>query len=472
MQALTEKSNPIAGYIAPISLLAKSVSPARKQVCSFGSASRLAPSALLSRRCTPAPSQGAAPSAPSASAAASASAAPKDTKLACGSGVSALPDTAEAATAAVAAARADLPPGASATLAIVSATSDRGGDAVVTALKEALGDVPFVGATSSGAVLTPDGPLMGGISVMLLCSEGSFATASCEYGVGVLESSTKAAEELLASVGGKTVKAVYMAASPGNEEQVMSGIQSVFGADVPVVGGSAADNDLSGSWCIFHNGAVFGTGVAMFAIAGDNVKVGACLSSPYTPTEKSMTVTGADGRTLLTLDDKPAADMLFDAVGDAIEAEYEDGGMILGPMSTRPFALKRGDDHLAVHVAGIEQPIGSVNLFAEAAVGDKLVKMDNAGGGDSAKAAGIAIEESFKGAMEAGGLSDPSAALLIYCGGLGIAVGDKLVGNLTDNFAGLPLPKAALGVNAFGEQGPCGSANQHRNLSVGMLLLE
>lgn len=394
--------------------------------------------------------------------------------LACGSGVSNLKNTSKAAKEAVAHALAALPEGRVPDLAIVSATSDRGGGVIVNAFKLALGKIPFIGSTTCGFVLTPDGPVERGMSVMLLSSPGSFATASAEFeSDDVSVAVTTAAKELKAKVDGKPVKAVYMTASPGKEETIMRSIHEVFGNEVPVVGGSAADDDVSGMWRIFAEGRRFPAGVAMLAIAGDDVKVGACVNAPYTPSEKTMTVTGAEGRKLLTLNDRPAADVIHQAVGYPIYFEHKNGGVILGPMSKRPYALKRNDGYLSVHIASIDQPSGSVNLFAEAAVGDELVQMENVGGGDSASAAGIAIEESFKGAMEAGGIETPAAAFLVYCGGLGIAVGDKLEGNLTGNFASLPLPAAAVGVSAFGEQGPSkGGMSQHWNLAVGMLLLE
>lgn len=443
-----------------------------------GEPARAASAATLSKPVTVAAPKVSAPAAKAAAAAPKAApakpAVSRGPPLACGSGVSNHKNTSKAAKEAVASALAALPEGCVPDLAIVSATSDRGGGVIVNAFKLALGKIPFIGSTTCGSVLTPDGPVERGMSVMLLSSPGSFATASAEFGSGDVSATvTTAAKELKEKVDGKPVKAVYMTASPGNEETIMRSIHEVFGDEVPIVGGSAADEEVSGMWRIFAEGRRFPAGVAMLAIAGDAVKAGACITAPYTPSEKSMTVTGAEGRKLLTLNDRPAADVLHQAVGYPIYFEYKNGGAILGPMSKRPFALKRNDEYLSVHVASIEQPSGAVNLFAEAAVGDELVQMENVGGGDSACAAGIAIEESFKGAMEAGGIETPKAAFLVYCGGLGIAVGDKLEGNMTGNFASLPLPAAAVGVNAFGEQGPSkDGTSQHCNLAVGMLLLE
>lgn len=401
-------------------------------------------------------------------------------KLAAGSGVSTLDDTTAAATAAVAAAKASLG-SAEPCLAIVGATTDRDGAEVSKALKVALGVTPFVGATSCGAVLTPGGPVANGVSVLLLGGKPeSFVTASAIFkdGASIADGSADAATQLKEAAGSEQVTTVYIMATPGNEEDVMRGVSSVMGDDVAIVGGSAADNDVSGSWSVFHDGTTAGAGVVMFGVCGSDVKAGACLASPYTPTENKVKVTKAEGRLMMTLKDLPAADVMHDLVGDAISKEYEEGGMVLGPMSTRPYALQRGDDYLAIHVAAINQPEKSVLAFAEANEGDYLVEMANEGGGDSAKAAGEAIRTAYTNAKRNGGISgSPSAALLIYCGGLGIAVGDALRENLTSDLAGLPgLPEACVGFTAFGEQGPVdlstGIGNQHRNLSVGMLVLE
>lgn len=64
----------------------------------------------------------------------------------------------------------------------------------------------------------------------------------------------------------------------------------------------------------------------------------------------------------------------------------------------------------------------------------------------------------------------PKAALLVYCGGMAIAVGDKLdeglKGPLMAATAGVPV----LGMTCFGEQGVCGEAgNVQRNLSMGVI---
>jgi hypothetical protein len=407
--------------------------------------------------------------------------------LSSGLGVSDLADTARAVAAAVTAARNALGAGPRPTLAVVSATAERDLDEVARLFHEELQGVPSVGATSCASVLTVEGPVDRGISVLLLSADtGSFATASAAIAGDSPEAAYEAGwaaartlREASANYGG--AKAVYMTATPGHEEHVLRGIHDVLGTTMPVVGGSAADNDATGNWAVFHSGTAYRAGVSLFSIAAD-VSVGAAMFTPYLETTRSAVVTETNGRKIVRLDGLPAVDVIYSFVGDAIASKYKEGGMIIRQTSTFPMALRRlGSDqtihHISAHAAFIHQPEGSVSFFAEAKVGDTLIVMENTDGRCSAGAAGWAIRSAFESAKTNGGLRNPSCCLLVYCGGLAIAVGDGLADNMRDDFASI-APKSAIGLTAYGEQGPLRSSlgdyssNQHCNLAISMLLLE
>jgi hypothetical protein len=407
--------------------------------------------------------------------------------LASGVGVSSVPETGAAVAAAVSSARAALGPGAQATFAVVSATPDRDLDEVARLFHEELEGVPSVGASSCNSVLTVEGSVTSGISVLLLAaSDGCFADASAVAENDTPEAAYVAGRDAAASIKAAATarggpKAVYMAASPGQEEHILRAIRDVLGSTVPVVGGSAADNDVTGSWAVFHSGAALRSGVALFAVAGD-VSAGAAMSTPYVETSQSASVTAADGRRVLQLDGKPAADVLYSFVGDTIESEYKNGGMIIRQTSTVPMSLRRSlhngtIDRVSAHAAFIHQPEGSVSFFVEAKVGDTLTVMQNCDGRSAAGAAGAAIRSAFEAAKANGGLKDPTCCMLVYCAGLAIAVGDALDGNMTDDFAAV-ASRSAIGLTAYGEQGPLLSAageeprNHHCNLAVSMLVME
>lgn len=409
---------------------------------------------------------------------------PQNTTFSSGNGVSNCAETKEAVAEAVALAKGALPKSALPTLCVIAATADRDANEISSCFARELQGIPFMGATSCANVLTTRGPVQSGVSATILAADAdSFVATSALFtdDVNPYEGAKKAAFELKAKATDE-VKAVYMSATPGNEEEVLHGIQEILGYNVPVVGGSAADNDVTGKWAVFHDNKVIPNGVAMFAVVGSSVSAGASLISPYEPTERTFRVTEADGRTVISLEDKPAADVLYDIVGDPIAEEFSNGGMILGPMSTRPLSLRRTmangtESYLAVHAASINLPDKSISLFAEANTGDVLTVMDNEGGGDTVRAAGLGIQNAFAKAKSNGNLRAPTCSFLVYCGGLSIAVGDRLAENLTQDYAEV-APQCAVGVTAFGEQGPLFSAptaapgNSHCNLSISMLLLE
>ena len=94
--------------------------------------------------------------------------------------------------------------------------------------------------------------------------------------------------------------------------------------------------------------------------------------------------------------------------------------------------------------------------------------MRNSGGGDSAATAAVGLDAAYEKACKVGGRTTPKAGLLIYCGGLSIAVGDGLASSLS----GLADKPPLLGITAFGEQGNVNGENVHSNLAVGLALFE
>ena len=102
-----------------------------------------------------------------------------------------------------------------------------------------------------------------------------------------------------------------MAASPGIEEEVLKGISAVVGNQVPVYGGSAADNTLEGKWRVFSNDKVFQSGFSIAVIFSTN-KIGAAFHSGYLGSSKNAVATDVkddESRTLQTLDGRPAAEV-------------------------------------------------------------------------------------------------------------------------------------------------------------------
>jgi len=263
-----------------------------------------------------------------------------------------------------------------------------------------------------------------------------------------------------------------MASVPGSEEAVIAELAKVF-PDVPVWGGTAADNDLNGSWRILSDAGAFAGGVSLVAVAKGALKFGASMLGPYSPTPKVATVSKAEGRKVFELDGQPALEWVHEWLGDAVEEAVKSGGLVLPQTASKPVATKKGELFVPAHLAALHPADKSVDFFSPMADGDELVVMDSADGPATGYAA--ALSEAYDVAKAAGGLGTPKAGLLLYCGGMAIAVGDQLKAGLSDatfcgKVAGLPL----LGMTVFGEQAcmPQPAGNVQRNLSLGMLLFE
>ena len=99
--------------------------------------------------------------------------------------------------------------------------------------------------------------------------------------------------------------------------------------------------------------------------------------------------------------------------------------------------------------------------------------MDSADGPSTGYAS--ALGNAYDTAKLAGTLegAEPSAGMLIFCGGMAIAVGDNLNKGLTsDEFSSKVGDTPMMGMTCFGEQAclPQSKTNVQRNLSVGCVL--
>jgi len=391
--------------------------------------------------------------------------------LVTGVGYSAAPETEAAVREAVATAQKGLA-GQTPKLCIAAATVDHEAGPVHAALRAALPGVPIHGATTSLGVLTSSGVIMGpggGVGVLLLGSEknASFAVGSADFSGGARAAGEKAAKALLAAAkNGEKPGLVFIAATPGQEEQVLAGLHDVL-PGVPVFGGSAADHTIEGAWSIFTNDGAAREGVTLAGFWGDSMHVGAAIEGPYEPTDKRAAVTAASGRSIQSLDGRPATEVLHGWVGEAISDQVREGGNLLMQTALSPVGIARGKDfYLLLHPAHAH-PAGHVDLFAEAPKGAELCLMS----GSDDTLVGIVdrlvdrcLADAKLDAKEARG------AFLIYCAGCAGAIGgriEEVLSRLNTRLPGVPL----LGFCTFGEQGYVPSVgNVHTNLSVALVV--
>jgi len=388
-----------------------------------------------------------------------------------GFGISQIESTSEAVAEAVAQASKELS-GEIPSLAFVSATIGRRIEEVQEALKGSLpAGTPVHGLTSSGSILTKEGRKAGGVGCLLISSpdELSFATG---YHATDGAKAVQMLKEKMTSP-----KTIFMSATPGAEEGVIDVLSKEF-EGVPVFGGTAADDDLSGKWNVFSSDESSGTGVSLVGV-GSSVRIGCSMLGPYTTTSTIVTATKTEGRRVFEIDGKCAAEWTYNWLGGSANADiqdsYENGGLILPATADKPIAIAlpgADEEFITAHCAafgGKANPC--VDFFTPIPEGSKLVVMDSGDGPSTgySKALSDAYDtaaKSLEGGKVAGGL-------LLFCGGMAIAVGDKIDSGLTSTeFSSKVSDMPMMGMTVFGEQACLAKSktNCQRNLSTGMIL--
>jgi hypothetical protein len=150
-------------------------------------------------------------------------------------------------------------------------------------------DVKIYGGTSCLGVMTKDGLHIGEVGSLAILGVTSprihfgVSGVSIEETASAREQGRKAILEAISDAG-RTAEdppqIVLITGNPGEEEEVLKGIEEVIGKDVPVIGGSSADNEIIGEWKQYANDRVYGKGVALTVIYTD-LKLGWAYEMGY-----------------------------------------------------------------------------------------------------------------------------------------------------------------------------------------------
>lgn len=333
-----------------------------------------------------------------------------------------------------------------------------------------LGGAALHGGSSCRGVMTHHGIAMQGGRGMgafaIWDKDGAYGTAMADLTDDPRAAAHDATEAALARADrqGEAPDLVWLTTAPGTEEQVLAGIKDVLGEEVMIVGGSSADNDVSGKWAQFSHEAI-GTNAVVVSVLFPSRPVSCAYQSGYAPTQTSGTVTRVDGRRLCEIDGQPAAAVYTDWTKQAVPAATTEDMSILAASTFFPLGRVSGTladvpFHLLVHPA-TSHPDGAISLFADIQLGETLWLMN--GSADSLVARAARTAESSRDALVA---PEVRGALVIYCGGCMLAVQDRMdevAQGVASALGGAPF----LGVFTFGEQGaPLGAETRHGNLMI------
>ena len=332
--------------------------------------------------------------------------------------------------------------------------------------KSVLGDVPVVGCTSSAAICTQDGYLnkeTGYSGMMLFGGDLEVVTAgSKQTDETPREVGRRVAKEAISKVKGEDVEPdfFFMSASPANEEEYLEGIQDIIG-NVPVFGGSAADNTVEGKWSILNDGEAFADGVtiAIFYTKGEmkNLYTGA-----YHETSNVGVITKVrDERTLVEIDHEPALKKYAEWTGKSVESLM--GNNLLTETICAPL--------------GVKDPIGKVTAVRHPMFGNDDLSM-NIGANLAENTAVIQLSNTPEGILKANEetinnlnklmVSEANSYFLVHCGGrrLGLAL-SQIEDKIYPEVKKVIPNKEFLMVFTFGEYG----MGDHSSNTVGGLSL-
>lgn len=252
---------------------------------------------------------------------------------------------------------------------------------------------------------------------------------------------------------------------PGYEEAVLTSLSALLGPDVPVYGGSSADDDLSGQWWQVANGRL-GQHLLVLAVLQPSVPLKGSFAAGYRMTGQSARVTRASHREIIELDHQPAADVyrrwlglspysLFERTTILSQSALMPLGRVVGGSSGEPVLLLS-------HPAYVE-PDQRLGLFSDVQVHD-VVHLVAGNQQELALKAGAVVAESCRQLLETGAL--PSGGVIVFCAGSMLAIRPHVAEVL--RHVRRQLPELPFVVTfTFGEQGTfVDGQSRHGNLMI------
>ena len=291
-------------------------------------------------------------------------------------------------------------------------------------------DTPIIGCTSSGGLIVPEGVISSpnGFAGILSLNDPDMVigVAAHEAGRDPRAIGRKVAIEAVENAKTTRAPAYFcMFASPKEEEEYLMGIQDVIGR-VPMFGGSAADDDVSGNWKIICNDKVITDGVAVAFLYTDN-EIVTEFAGGYKETDNMGLITEVkNNRTLVSID-------RVSALKKYAHWTNMSPSTLLGKNLLIASIMKP---------LGIKDPLGNLTVIRHPMFGDdsgtKTTSDDTITLGNKVVkgTAIIQLEATQDDLINATGntlrnlkrkmYTDPAAYILIHCGGRKFGIGDRI----------------------------------------------
>ncbi|MDX9723099.1 MAG: FIST N-terminal domain-containing protein [Myxococcota bacterium] len=346
-------------------------------------------------------------------------------------------------------------------------------DGIIGRFRERWGEIPLVGCSSFHGVFTPSGFARGAFALVGEAEDQvEMVVEAGETERDVFDEVQFGARALSKAMPRPDVLLLH--ATPGAEETVIKAIDPVFSSTVPIFGGSAADDDLSGRWRVFD---IHGAHANGYVLAGfrSKKKVYGELLGGYLATRHAGVVTRARGRLVEEIDGRPAAEVYNEWSNGSIREALGKRAPILGETSLYPVGriIKKVlgvPIHLLSHPAFVSGPENGLEMFSEFSEGEELFLMR---GSEEAlvKRTSMVVRQALTPRAQT---SRPlSGGILIYCGGCVGAI-ESRIDAVVEEFRVSVQEAPFIGVATFGEQGWARGTdgNRHGNLMCDVVLFD
>lgn len=306
-------------------------------------------------------------------------------------------------------------------IAFVYASCDYDLKKVIKGVRETL-ECPIIGNTSFTGVIVPEGYIGGDkpfVAVMVLGGD------NLEVGIGFApRNKFKSARLAGSAVAKKAVvdetipNAVYMVASPTEEEFFLKGIYDEIGR-VPVFGGSCADNTISGNWSLFADASTTSEGVAV-AFLYTTANFANVFTGAYRETADRGIITKISGnRCLVEIGGVPAVKQY--AKWRKMKIKHLDADKLLAETILSPLGVKDplGDLTLIRHPMFANKDL-SMNIGANLAEGTTVIRMEA-----SVDELISSVKENIE-KLNAKLGEKPAFYHLVHCGGRRAGIGERI----------------------------------------------
>ena len=269
---------------------------------------------------------------------------------------------------------------------------------------------------------------------------------------------------------GESPQFIWINSTPGYEEDILTGIESVLGPNIPVLGGSAADNNIAGNWSVLANGTNSRQAVVVSSIFS-SAETAFSLHSGHSPTSCIGVATKTKGRILQEIDGHPAATVYNEWTDGCIKPILPQGGNVLALTNSYPLArFKQNLGKVPLYVLSHPGKVfsdHSISLFTDMQNNDNIILMS--GNRKSLVNRPSQVLESILTNHDYQA-DQIQGALIVFCAGSMLAIRDSLE-SVQDKIKSLLGEIPFLTIFTFGEQGCLTpGSNYHGNLMVSAIL--